>query len=191
VWQLRGHVPPGEDRSGEGRRDRDIHRHRKKRARGADLRRSASDESPRAADPGRSVLSGSGPRAGSRTGRPRRFGSPRRWARSGREHGAVVRDTLAERVGAHPPSACLGARPFSGERGRVHRGCPRVKRVTMNLMPQLTGIYAATVAACLLMVVLGVQKRLLAWRHQSWRCPSCGRLAKGRVCEFCDRAARG
>jgi hypothetical protein len=36
-----------------------------------------------------------------------------------------------------------------------------------------------------LMTRIGIQSKLLEWRYRKQRCPSCGRLRSGRVCEFC------
>jgi hypothetical protein len=44
-------------------------------------------------------------------------------------------------------------------------------------------VLAAGVAA--LMLRIGIQSKLLEWRHQSRRCPSCGRLLTARVCRHC------
>ena len=57
------------------------------------------------------------------------------------------------------------------------------------LTPQLALIFIATVGACLLMMLSGMRKNLLGWRAQARRCPSCGRLFKGRLCQGCGTRA--
>jgi hypothetical protein len=57
----------------------------------------------------------------------------------------------------------------------------------MNETSQLAVTYAVTTAAGFWLVLSGVHKRLLAWRRESHRCPCCGRIARSRVCERCER----
>ncbi|HWQ01481.1 MAG TPA: hypothetical protein VN449_05120 [Gaiellaceae bacterium] len=50
--------------------------------------------------------------------------------------------------------------------------------------PILTFVLSAGAGA--LMVRLGVQSKLLEWRH-GLRCPACGRLRRSGVCPHCTR----
>jgi hypothetical protein len=59
----------------------------------------------------------------------------------------------------------------------------------MSPTSQLAVLSAATTGAGLLMMLSGVHTSLLAWRHQTRRCPCSGRLVRGRVCELCDHRA--
>jgi hypothetical protein len=47
----------------------------------------------------------------------------------------------------------------------------------------LTLVLAAGAGA--LMTRIGVQAKLLEWRHRRRRCPACGRLRSGGVCRHC------
>jgi NADH pyrophosphatase NudC (nudix superfamily) len=40
-----------------------------------------------------------------------------------------------------------------------------------------------------LMVLAGVHKSALEWRHRQRICPSCGRELRARVCGVCTRAS--
>ncbi|MDP9231402.1 MAG: hypothetical protein M3O73_01410 [Actinomycetota bacterium] len=50
---------------------------------------------------------------------------------------------------------------------------------------QLTAALAATTGAGFLMIVAGVQKRVLEHRERRRICPSCGRELTSRVCNRC------
>ena len=45
----------------------------------------------------------------------------------------------------------------------------------MNVGPQLPALLSLTSGAGLLMVVFGTKKRMLRWRFERRRCPSCRR----------------
>jgi hypothetical protein len=57
-----------------------------------------------------------------------------------------------------------------------------------TLDPQLAVAFIATTAVGFLMLLSGVHKSLLEWRHRQRHCPACGRLVDGRVCRGCTRA---
>jgi NADH pyrophosphatase NudC (nudix superfamily) len=50
------------------------------------------------------------------------------------------------------------------------------------LDPTAAVLFATTTAAAFLMMLAGVQKRALEWRHRRRVCPSCGRRIEGRTC---------
>jgi hypothetical protein len=56
------------------------------------------------------------------------------------------------------------------------------------LDPQLAALFAATTGAGFLMIVAGVHKSMLEWRHRRRRCPSCGRILDSAVCRSCTSA---
>ncbi len=53
------------------------------------------------------------------------------------------------------------------------------------MSPELAGLLAATTGVGFLMLLAGVQKSMLEWRHRRRHCPSCGRLIEARVCRAC------
>ncbi|MBD0338488.1 MAG: hypothetical protein ICV67_04280 [Thermoleophilia bacterium] len=57
-----------------------------------------------------------------------------------------------------------------------------------TLDPQLAAAFAVTTGVGFLMLISGVHKSLLEWRHRRRPCPSCGRDIDGRVCRACTRA---
>ena len=52
----------------------------------------------------------------------------------------------------------------------------------MNLDPGIALLFATTTGAAFLMMMAGIQKRALEWRHRRRVCPSCGRRIDGRTC---------
>jgi hypothetical protein len=44
-----------------------------------------------------------------------------------------------------------------------------------------------TAGAGALMMRIGIQSKLLEWRHRQRRCPACGRLRSGTICRHCCR----
>ncbi len=53
------------------------------------------------------------------------------------------------------------------------------------MTPQLVSLFALTTGAGFLMLVAGVQKSMLEWRHRRRSCPACGRQIQGRTCSAC------
>ena len=51
--------------------------------------------------------------------------------------------------------------------------------------PQLAAAFVATTGVGFLMMVAGVHKSMLEWRHKRRHCPSCGRILDSRVCRTC------
>ena len=51
-----------------------------------------------------------------------------------------------------------------------------------GMSPQLASLLGATTGVGFLMLLAGVQKNALEWRHRPRRCPSCGRRIAGRAC---------
>jgi hypothetical protein len=51
-----------------------------------------------------------------------------------------------------------------------------------GITPELAAVFAATTGVGFLMLLSGVQKSLLEWRHRRRTCPSCGRQIAGRTC---------
>jgi hypothetical protein len=58
-----------------------------------------------------------------------------------------------------------------------------------QLDPQLAAAFAVTTGIGFLMLLAGVQKSLLEWRHRRRQCPSCGRILDGPVCRACTHAS--
>jgi hypothetical protein len=58
-----------------------------------------------------------------------------------------------------------------------------------QLDPQITAAFVATTGVGFLMMVAGVHKSMLEWRHKRRHCPSCGRLVEGRVCSTCTNSS--
>jgi hypothetical protein len=52
----------------------------------------------------------------------------------------------------------------------------------MTLDPELAVAFATTTAAAFVMMLAGVHKRALEWKHRRRVCPSCGRYIDGRTC---------
>jgi hypothetical protein len=52
----------------------------------------------------------------------------------------------------------------------------------MTETEQLANLLATSAGVGLLMVMAGVQKRMLQWRFGRRRCPSCGRAARDCSC---------
>jgi succinate dehydrogenase/fumarate reductase-like Fe-S protein len=58
-----------------------------------------------------------------------------------------------------------------------------------QLDPQLAVAFVVTTGVGFLMLLSGVHKSLLEWRHRRRACPSCGRLVDGRVCRACTHSS--
>lgn len=54
-----------------------------------------------------------------------------------------------------------------------------------QLDPQLAAAFVATTGVGFLMMIAGVHKSMLEWRHKRRHCPSCGRILDSRVCRSC------
>jgi hypothetical protein len=52
----------------------------------------------------------------------------------------------------------------------------------MRLDPQLVALLALTTGVGFLMIVSGVFKSALEWRHPHRTCPACGRQIRERTC---------
>jgi recombinational DNA repair protein RecR len=57
----------------------------------------------------------------------------------------------------------------------------------MTLTLHFALVVLLTTAAAVVMVQLGLAKRMLSARAPVRRCPSCGRIIDGRVCSHCTR----
>lgn len=54
-----------------------------------------------------------------------------------------------------------------------------------SLSPELAALFAASTGVGVLMMLAGIQKSMLEWRHRRRSCPACGRTIDGRVCRGC------
>ena len=50
------------------------------------------------------------------------------------------------------------------------------------LDPQLAALFASTTGVGFLMILSGVGKNALEWKHRRRRCPACGRYIRSRAC---------
>jgi hypothetical protein len=60
----------------------------------------------------------------------------------------------------------------------------------MMFDPEISGV-AAVLIAGYLMTVAGVHKRVLRWRHQPRRCPSCRHEQRDCICRRTERRRGG
>jgi hypothetical protein len=73
-----------------------------------------------------------------------------------------------------------GGAPFD----RSPSGKKRIGEM-QQLDPQLAAAFVATTGVGFLMLMAGVHKSMLEWRHKRRHCPSCGRILDSRVCRTC------
>jgi hypothetical protein len=58
----------------------------------------------------------------------------------------------------------------------------------MRVDPQLAVFVASTTGIGYLMIVSGVHKSLLEWKHRNRVCPACGRQIRARSCGCMPRS---